>query len=66
LYDVLGIGQGAEESVCEIDQLTPLVHDRAQARIGPAAAGLGLGGHGVDDSLAASALTSTTKHRAEL
>src|ERR671910_20248 len=51
LYDVLSIGQGAEESVREIDQLTPLAHDRAQARIEPAVSWLGLGGHGVDDSL---------------
>src|SRR5262249_36856524 len=33
LYDVLGLGQGAEQPVREIDQLTPLAHDRAQARV---------------------------------
>ena len=31
LHDILGIGQGAEESVREIDQLAPLTDDRAQA-----------------------------------
>src|SRR4030095_13570640 len=51
LDDILSIGQGAEESVREIDQLTPLAHDRAQARIGPAVSWLGWGGHGVADSL---------------
>ena len=34
LDDVLGIGQGAEQPVREIDQLTPLAHDRGQARLG--------------------------------
>jgi hypothetical protein len=63
-YDVLG--QRAEESIGEIDQLTPLAHDRAQARIEPAASWLRLGGHWLDDSLVASALTSTTRYRAEL
>ena len=51
LYDILSIGQGAEEPVGEIDQLTPLAHDRAQARIEPAVSWLGMGGHGVADSL---------------
>ena len=34
LDGVLGLGQGAEEPVGEVDQLTPLAHDRAQARVG--------------------------------
>jgi hypothetical protein len=51
LYDILGIGQGTEEPVREIDQLTPLAHDRTQARIEPAVSWLGLGGHGVADLL---------------
>jgi hypothetical protein len=33
LHDILSIGQGAEEPVREIDQPTPLAHDRAHARI---------------------------------
>ena len=37
LDGVLGLGQGAQQPVGEIDQLTPLAHDRVQARIGPAA-----------------------------
>ena len=51
LDGILSIGQGAEEPVGEIDQLTPLAHDRAQARIGPVVSWLGLGAHGVADSL---------------
>jgi len=51
LDDILSLGQGAEEPVREIDQLTPLAHDRAQARIGPAASWHGLRGHGVAGSL---------------
>ncbi len=51
LYRILGLGQGAEEPVREIDQLTPLAHDRAQARIGPAVSWLGLGGHGAGYSV---------------
>jgi hypothetical protein len=35
LDSVLGVGQGAEQPVGEIDQLAPLAHDRAQARVGP-------------------------------
>jgi hypothetical protein len=38
LYGILGLGQGAEETVREVDQLTPLAHDRAQARVGLAVA----------------------------
>ena len=51
LHGVLGLGQGAEQPVGEIDQLTPLAHDRAQARIGPAVSWPGSGGHGVAASL---------------
>jgi hypothetical protein len=51
LHDILSIGQGAEESVPEIDQLTPLAQDRAQARIEPAVSWLGLRAHGVANSL---------------
>ena len=47
LDDILGVGQGAEEPVREIDQLTPLAHDRAQTRIEPVVSWLGWGGHGV-------------------
>ena len=32
LHGILGLGQGAQQPVGEIDQLTPLAHDRAQAR----------------------------------
>ena len=60
LDDVLGLGQGAEQPVGEVDQLTPLAHDRAQARIGPPVSWPGLGGHGVSLPLVASALTSST------
>src|SRR4029450_13433532 len=63
LYDILGVGQGAEKSVCEIDQLTPLAHDRAQARIQPAVFWLRLGAHCVADSSVTSVLTSSTRQR---
>ncbi len=51
LHGVLGLGQGAKEPVGEVDQLTPLAHDRVQARIGQAPARIssvwpGWGGHG--------------------
>jgi hypothetical protein len=36
LHGILGLGQGAQQPVGEIDQLTPLAHDRAQTRAGPA------------------------------
>jgi hypothetical protein len=49
LCDILSIGQGAAESVREIDQLTPLAHARAQARIQPAVSWLRLGDHCVAD-----------------
>jgi hypothetical protein len=32
LYRVLGLGQGAQQPVREIDQLPALAHDRARAR----------------------------------
>ena len=51
LDGVLGLGQGAEQPVGEIDQLTPLAHDRVQARIGLAVSWPGSGGHGVAGSL---------------
>jgi len=51
LDDVLGIGQGAEQPVGEVDQLTSLAHDRVQAGIGPAVSWLGSGVHGVAGSL---------------
>ena len=35
---IFGFGQGAQEPVGEVDQLTPLAHDRVQARIGLAPA----------------------------
>jgi hypothetical protein len=37
LDGVLGVGQRTQQPVGEIDQPPPLVHDRAQARIGRAA-----------------------------
>ena len=50
LDDVLGVGQRAEQPVGEIDQLTPLAHDRAQARIEPPSP-VRMVGHRVADSL---------------
>jgi hypothetical protein len=35
LHGIFGLGQGTEEPVGEIDQLSPLAHDRVQARIRP-------------------------------
>ena len=66
LDHVLGVGQGAEESVCEIDELAPLTHDHAQARIEPVVWRLRLGGHGVDAPVVASACISSTRQRAEV
>ena len=63
LHDILSIGQGAEESVREIDQLTSLAHDRAQAWIGPAVSWLGVGSHVASGSLGRICLTSSAKHR---
>jgi hypothetical protein len=63
LYDILSVGQGAEEPVREIDQLTPLAHDRAQA---PAVPWCGLGAHGLDDFPGRSCLASLTKQGTEL
>jgi hypothetical protein len=37
LDGILSVGQGAQQPVGEIDQLTPLAHVRVQARVGPAA-----------------------------
>ena len=51
LDGILGLGQGAQQPVGEIDQLAPLAHDRVQARIGPAVSWPGSGGHGVRRSL---------------
>jgi hypothetical protein len=61
LYNIFGIGERAEEPVREIDQLTPLAHDLAQARIGPALSWLGLAGHRVTTPSVATALTSSTR-----
>jgi hypothetical protein len=47
LHGVLGLGQGAHEPVGEVDQVTPLAHDRGRARVGPAGFWPGWGGHGV-------------------
>ena len=47
LHGILGIGQRAQQPVGEVDQLTPLAHDRAQARVGPTVSWLGSGAHGV-------------------
>jgi hypothetical protein len=66
LDSVLSIGQGAQQPVREVDQLTPLADDRAQARIGPATSWLGRGGHMSAAPLLAAALTSSTKQRTEL
>ena len=51
LDGILSLGQGAQQPVGEIDQLAPLAHDRAQARIGPAVSWPGSGGHGAAGSL---------------
>ena len=66
LHGILGLGQGAQQPVGEIDQLTPLAHDRVQARVGPAVSWPGWGGHGAAASLVASALTSSTRQRTGL
>jgi hypothetical protein len=49
LDDVLGIGQGAEEPVGDIDQLAALAHARAQGRIEPVVRRPRFGGHDVAD-----------------
>jgi len=49
--DILGIGQGTEEPVREIEQLTPLAHERVHGRIGRAVSLFGWGGHGGSSSL---------------
>src|SRR6266568_1703854 len=46
LDGILGLGQGAQQPVREIDQLTPLAQDRVQARIGLAVSWPGSDGHG--------------------
>jgi hypothetical protein len=56
LDDIFGIGQGAKQPVSEIEQLTPLAHDRAQVRAGllvsgPLAFGLLVSGLLVSGSL---------------
>ena len=51
LDGILGLGQRAQQPVGEVDQLAPLAHDRAQARVGPAASWPGSGGHGAAASL---------------
>ena len=66
LYHVLRIGQGAEESVPEIDQLTPLAHDRAQARIEPVVSWLSVNCHGVHDSFSRIAITTSTRQPGEV
>jgi hypothetical protein len=48
LNGILHLGHGAEKPVGEIDQLTPLAHDRVQARAGPGASWLCRGAHGAD------------------
>jgi hypothetical protein len=63
---ILGFGERAQEPVGEIDQLAPLAHDRAQARVGPAVSWLGLRGHGAPGSLGSPALTSSTRLGTEL
>jgi hypothetical protein len=65
LHRILGLGEGAEEPVRQIDQMAPLAHDRVQARIGPAVFRLGRGGHG-DDSLGRGCFTGSTGHRSEV
>src|SRR5262249_22316552 len=50
LDGIFGLGQRAEEPVGEGDQLTPLTHDRVQARAGPAVSPHGLRGHGAAGS----------------
>src|SRR5512133_353668 len=62
LDGVLSIGQGAQQPVGEIEQLTPLADDRAQARLAPVPSWLGLGGHVLVAPLVVSALTSSTRH----
>jgi hypothetical protein len=70
LYGILSLGQRAQEPVREINQLTPLAHDRAhdraQARIEPAVSWLGLVVMVLPTPLVASALTSSTRHRTEM
>jgi hypothetical protein len=51
LDGVLGLGQGAQQPVGEVEQLAPLADDRAQARVGPAWSWPGWGGHGAGGSL---------------
>ena len=66
LDGIFGLGQRAQEPVSEVDQLTPLAHDRVQARVGPAASWPGWGGHGAALPMVASALTSSTRQRTGL
>lgn len=66
LYDVFGVGQRAEESVGEIGQLTPLAHDRAQARIERVMSWPGLGAHRGENSLGRNSLTNSAKQRTRL
>src|SRR5580698_9525598 len=51
LYGILGFGQGAQEPAGEADQRAPLVHDRAQARVGLRVVWSRRGGHRVAGSL---------------
>src|SRR6185437_14145397 len=51
LHGVFRLGERAEQPVGEVDQLTPLAHDRVQARVGLAGSWLGSGAHDVGASL---------------
>jgi hypothetical protein len=43
LDGILGLGQGAQQPVGEVEQLPPLADERAQARVGPAGSWLRIG-----------------------
>jgi hypothetical protein len=51
LHGILGLGQGAQQPVGEIDQPAPFAHGRVQARAGPAVSSPRSGGHGASYSL---------------
>ena len=65
LDGILSLGQGAQQPVGEIDQLAPLAHDRAQARVGPAVSWPGSGAHagGLPRSQSALTTSTSTAHR---
>jgi hypothetical protein len=66
LDGILGLGQGAQQPVGEIEQLPPLADDRAQARVGPAPPGSDRVVMVPQAPLLATALPSSTRYRAGL